>query len=285
MKRHLLSGAALCLALCAPARAANAPTYLDETGHRKPAQGFVCVNKDTGALESCGTGGGVVGSPSPNSVTVLGFPDGSDSTQKVTAANGLPVAIVSGGLTLTDYATQTTLEAVRVIMANIQSNTDAVTVIAASGAFANGWDINTGSNADSLCASSASTCAKIPLLKGLYARLEIQTGVGTTTAHAAATALTVARGTAGTLHAYAIGNTANSAASFLQIFDAATTGAVTLGTTAPKLSVPLVANGASNITDLEIPLSAGLVWACTTTETGSTQAASACSTNFVFRPS
>ena len=75
---------------------------------------------------------------------------------------------------------------------------------------------------------------------------------------------------------YFFGNTANAAVSYVQIFDAPTTSAVTLGTTAPKLSFAIPANGSANLhlgTD-GIRFLTGVVIAVTTTRAGSTGPAS-----------
>lgn len=78
------------------------------------------------------------------------------------------------------------------------------------------------------------------------------------------------------LGGYFIGNTANAAVSYVQIFDAASTSAVTLGTTAPKLSLAIPANGSANlnISDEGIKFLNGIVIAVTTTRAGSTGPAS-----------
>lgn len=87
------------------------------------------------------------------------------------------------------------------------------------------------------------------------------------------------------LGGYFLGNTANAAVSYLQIFDANATSAVTLGTTTPVLSLPLPANGSANL-DLGdgIKFNNGIVIAFTTTRAGNTGPASTCDYNLWFSP-
>ncbi len=64
----------------------------------------------------------------------------------------------------------------------------------------------------------------------------------------------------------------NAAIEFVQMFDAASTGDVILGTTAPTIAIALTTGvDVATIMALNIPLAFknGLVVACTTTETGS----------------
>lgn len=87
------------------------------------------------------------------------------------------------------------------------------------------------------------------------------------------------------LGGYFIGNTANAAASYLQIFDANSTSAVIVGTTAPTLSLPIPANGSANMALLDgIKFLNGIVIAFTTTRAGSTGPASNCDYNLWFQP-
>ncbi len=67
----------------------------------------------------------------------------------------------------------------------------------------------------------------------------------------------------------------NAAIEFVQLFNAATAGAVTLGTTVPNYVIQLttgvdVATVLNLNQDMRISFPLGLVVACTTTETGST---------------
>lgn len=61
----------------------------------------------------------------------------------------------------------------------------------------------------------------------------------------------------------------NAAVSYIQIFDAASTDAVTVGTTTPTAVVPLPASTPVNVV-LSMPFRNGIVVAATTTPTGST---------------
>jgi hypothetical protein len=81
---------------------------------------------------------------------------------------------------------------------------------------------------------------------------------------------------------YDLGNASNAAVSFLQVFDAASTGAVTLGTTAPTLSFEMPANmGRIIALNPGQPFVNGVVIVCTTTRTGSTAPASTCPVNIL----
>lgn len=87
-----------------------------------------------------------------------------------------------------------------------------------------------------------------------------------------------------TLDGLTFGNEANSAASYLQIFDAASTGAVTLGSTAPTIIIDapaLLGNSMSNDYGLCV-FKKGVVIAATTTATGSTAPSSNCSVTLFF---
>lgn len=81
-------------------------------------------------------------------------------------------------------------------------------------------------------------------------------------------------GNAALLYGWHIKNT-TGAALYVQIFDAAAAGDVTLGTTAPTLSIGIEANGQTGL-GLETPLKfeKGIVVASTTTVNGSTGAVS-----------
>jgi hypothetical protein len=78
-------------------------------------------------------------------------------------------------------------------------------------------------------------------------------------------ALTLVKGSTGNLYGmYFLNNTA--VASWIQFFNAATTGAVTLGTTVPVWAAPIAANGILNITPghfAQLNFSAGIVYAAT----------------------
>lgn len=85
-------------------------------------------------------------------------------------------------------------------------------------------------------------------------------------------AKTLVKGSAGNLFGmYFLNNTA--VASWIQFFNAATTGVVTLGTTAPVWAAPISANGILNIPPSIFALlnfSAGIVYAATSTLQGAT---------------
>lgn len=75
----------------------------------------------------------------------------------------------------------------------------------------------------------------------------------------------------------------NTVSLFLQMFDAAATGDVTLGSTAPNYVLPIPDGTSATLVgaiDKEFPkglqFDLGFVWAITTTATGSTGAASDC---------
>lgn len=74
------------------------------------------------------------------------------------------------------------------------------------------------------------------------------------------------------LFGYRVINT-NAAIGYLQMFNSATTGAVTLGTTVPDAVIPVPATGASVVEAGQLPIDGfplGLVIAATTTPGGST---------------
>lgn len=88
--------------------------------------------------------------------------------------------------------------------------------------------------------------------------------------NASTSALAVVKGSAGRLHRIIIQNP-NTSVAWVQIFNAATTGAVTLGTTAALYSVPILASGVfEDFFDYSDTFSAGIVIAATTTATGAT---------------
>lgn len=78
----------------------------------------------------------------------------------------------------------------------------------------------------------------------------------------------------GLLYGWAIINT-TAAVAYIQVFDVAAVGDVTLGTTTPRFVIPLAANGVYHFAMKKpIPFSTGIVVFSTTTTTGSTGAAS-----------
>jgi hypothetical protein len=83
--------------------------------------------------------------------------------------------------------------------------------------------------------------------------------------------LTSIKGSAGVLFGLQAINTTASVR-WVQIFDAATTGAVTLGTTKPDYEVQLPANSQvfAVLPDFGVPFTAGIIYAATTGEAGGT---------------
>jgi len=95
-------------------------------------------------------------------------------------------------------------------------------------------------------------------------------GVLTGYLNPAAIALAVVKATSGRLLGYRIHNP-NATVAYLQVFNAATTGAVSLGTTTPLEVFPVPATGIlDGYVDFSHNYSAGIVIAATTTPTGST---------------
>ena len=86
----------------------------------------------------------------------------------------------------------------------------------------------------------------------------------------------------GKLMSYYIYNP-NSSAAYVQIFDVATTGGVTVGTTVPKWSVAIPATSAANLGGLNMAFSNGIQVAATTTAKGSSAPSTALDCNFGYR--
>lgn len=97
-----------------------------------------------------------------------------------------------------------------------------------------------------------------------------------------ATAVAAAAGIYGSVASIHAENS-NAADVFLQLFDAAGTSAVTLGTTVPTYVIPLVKSAPTNLANLALKFRAGLVAAITTTATGSTAAGSTCPVTINFQ--
>lgn len=77
----------------------------------------------------------------------------------------------------------------------------------------------------------------------------------------------------GAVRGYFLDNTANTATTYIQFLDAASTGAVTLGTTVPVISLGIPAGQAANLSIADNgwgPFDKGICIAQTTTPTGST---------------
>jgi hypothetical protein len=94
---------------------------------------------------------------------------------------------------------------------------------------------------------------------------------GTGTALLSNTVVAVKSSAVGTLYGLSAYNP-NASVSYVQSFDVATAGAVTLGTTVPNESWPIPANGWYDvpINDLGLLRANGIQLAATTTATGST---------------
>lgn len=75
----------------------------------------------------------------------------------------------------------------------------------------------------------------------------------------------------------------NAAVTYIQIFDIATTGAVTLGTSVPKWSIAIPPASAANLSRLGLSFASGIQVAATTTAKGSTTPTTACDCNFGYR--
>jgi hypothetical protein len=75
----------------------------------------------------------------------------------------------------------------------------------------------------------------------------------------------------------------NASVAYIQIFDSATAGAVTLGTTTPKWSIGIPPSTGANLSNLHMSFASGIQVAATTTATGSTAPATALDANFSYR--
>lgn len=95
------------------------------------------------------------------------------------------------------------------------------------------------------------------------------------------TASAVVSSTAATLKSYYVYNP-NSSVAYVQIFDVATAGGVTVGTTTPKWSIGIPATSGANIGTLNLTFASGIQIAATTTATGSTAPSTALDANFGY---
>ena len=83
--------------------------------------------------------------------------------------------------------------------------------------------------------------------------------------------------------AYFLDNTANSATTFFQFFDAAAIGDVTLGTTLPKFSLGVPGGASANLAFVKMPnFKKGICIAQTTTLAGNTGPSSNCTVTIWF---
>lgn len=96
------------------------------------------------------------------------------------------------------------------------------------------------------------------------------------------TASSVVSSVAATLEDYYIYNP-NASVAYVQIYDVATAGAVTVGTTTPKWSIGIPATSAANIARMGLSFASGIQVAATTTATGSTAPGTALDANFGYR--
>jgi len=96
------------------------------------------------------------------------------------------------------------------------------------------------------------------------------------------TASAVVSSTAAVLNDYYVYNP-NASVAYVQIYDVATAGGVTVGTTTPKWSIGIPATSGANITNLNLTFANGIQVAATTTATGSTAPGTALDCNFGYR--
>lgn len=96
------------------------------------------------------------------------------------------------------------------------------------------------------------------------------------------TASSVVSSVAATLEDYYIYNP-NASVAYVQIFDVATAGAVTVGTTTPKWSIGIPATSAANISRLGLACANGIQVAATTAATNGTAPGTALDANFGYR--
>lgn len=87
---------------------------------------------------------------------------------------------------------------------------------------------------------------------------------------------------AAVLSSYYIWNP-NASVAYVQIYDIATAGGVTVGTTVPKWSIGIPPTSAANIAGLNLAFAAGIQVAATTTAGGSTAPGTALDCNFGYR--
>lgn len=91
------------------------------------------------------------------------------------------------------------------------------------------------------------------------------------------------KGSAGTVSGWVLSNPGGTIC-YVQIFDAATAGAVTLGTTTPNMAIAVQANSTTHAANtFGIKFTNGIVVAATTTSTGSTGCAAAQVANIFYQ--
>ncbi len=95
-------------------------------------------------------------------------------------------------------------------------------------------------------------------------------------------AATSVKSSAGQLYGYYIYNS-NASAVYVQIFNTAS-GSVTLGTTAPVLSLGIPTGSAANVSIVGgLAFGTAISWACTTTRAGSSAPSNTCDANFFYK--
>lgn len=99
---------------------------------------------------------------------------------------------------------------------------------------------------------------------------------------ALSTTVTQVKGSAGEISNYIVWNP-NATVAYVQIFDKATTGAVTLGTTVANAFIPVPPGATANLARVGWSFSNGIQVAATTTATGSTALTTAVDANFGYR--
>lgn len=151
---------------------------------------------------------------------------------------------------------------------------------------------NQGSPTDNPCTlpATATSCPEIDVLKAIANAANSPPPLGTASGwtpkllNALSTTVTAIKSSAaGQLGLLQCGNT-NASEGYVQVFDVATAGAVTLGTTTPKLSIPIAA---TNTGGWALPLvgmqfANGIQVAATTTATGLTALGTALDCNAAF---
>jgi hypothetical protein len=223
--------------------------------------------------------------------TVVGT--GTFATQSVVTqgtASNLNATVVPGGSAIFEVSPTTAANTnANPFFTSVTDGTTKVTVIAGTAAL----KTDLSSVAGTATVTAASGVQKVGVVGNAAATLDaaINTGAAPTnvlwTAEAPNTvsagalsakiisatgALTLVKGSAGNLYGMYFQNTTTTAG-FVQYFNAATTGAVTLGTTAEVWAAPIAASATVYIAPGAFALlnfSSGIVYACTTTLGGAT---------------
>jgi hypothetical protein len=159
----------------------------------------------------------------------------------------------------------------------------------ASGSIADGAQVTLGTKADA--ATCATTNTQMACDRQIDADIKAAPTLGSGSAGMtpvllnalSTTVKSVVSSAAHQLFLLQCGNT-NASEGYVQIFDVATAGGVTLGTTTPKLSVPIsaTASGGFAFSLVGIQFANGIQTAATTTATGSTALGTALDCNAVY---